>query len=107
MKRSLPVLGLLVLAGCAATDPCSGVAGTCIALRVKGPAGAPVDRLDVTASGATHSSTRAATWLPVQLAISLPASVSGDVELGVTGYLGGTSVGAGTTTVTIIAGGHS
>jgi hypothetical protein len=98
--------GLLALAGCHSSDPCSGISGTCIGLRVEGPANVRVDRLDITTGGATQSSTRKAAGLPVQLALVLPAGTSGAVDVAVSGYLAGEPMGSGTTTVSVAAGAH-
>lgn len=105
-KRLLPLLCVMGWVGCSTPDPCNGVTGTCIALRVEGPSGTRVDRLDVATGGATQSSSSKATSLPVQVAVVLPAGTSGDVELDVNGFLAGALVGSGAATIPVTAGKH-
>jgi hypothetical protein len=103
------VLTILLCAGCAATDPCAGHDGTCVALEVQGSGS--VDQLDIKVVGASQLSGRtppqagASHALPVTTALFFP-SVGGAVDIDVVGLLGGSVVGAGTTTALLRPGEH-
>ena len=79
---------LVALGGCAATDPCNGVAGTCIALtrrraerRLRRPSRHHRRRRDA------MSTTRRRSGLPVQVAIVPPSAARAASTIDVTGYL--------------------
>lgn len=98
------VLLLVLSAGCGAADPCDDHPGACVTLTVTSSVVSSVDRLDVTAFGATKTSMRGATSLPVRLAVVPPANTTGTVPITVQGLLVGKVVGAGMTAVEIGSG---
>jgi photosystem II stability/assembly factor-like uncharacterized protein len=103
---------LLVAGGCGtvASDPCKGVAGTCVALTVQSSTVTAVDSLHILASGAltgdqTSSGGRAN--LPIVVALKLPSGVSGELDLHVDGVLTAAIVGSCDTSATVTDGQHT
>lgn len=107
--RRLVLAVVVVAAGCA-SDPCSGVAGTCISARVQGSASG-LDQLRVILDGAAQPQVSPATpsafSLPVRVAIVLPASVTSPATLTVEGVAGGQTVAtSGPQSVSFTSGAH-
>jgi len=107
-------LAALLAAGCQSSDPCFGVAGSCIGLTVEGEGVAFVDRLDYRLDGAgtdlrggTPSSPGPRRALPLRTAVYPPDALAGDFTLAVAGLLDGATVGAGSVAVHLDPGGHA
>jgi hypothetical protein len=111
MRAALFACALATLAAaCSAKGVCDGNAGTCVSLKITSSQVSKVDDLDLTASGATtgtKSSTSSAKSLPIEIALTFPATVSGEVDLEVVGKLAGTVVGTGSGSVKITPGQHA
>ena len=106
LMRRLVIPGFALAAALAACggssdlpDPCKGNAAVCISLTVKSSSVSKVDTLRITASGAvtgSHDSVKgSASELPIKLAITLGAPVTGSVNFHVVGVLGGSELGSG------------
>jgi photosystem II stability/assembly factor-like uncharacterized protein len=111
MRATLVVM-LLAFAGCgdAVTDACANISGTCVSLRVQSDVVTSVDALHIVASGAAtgdHSSAGGSASLPILVALELPATTSGELDLFVEGQRGGSVVGACSTSTNVTPGGHS
>ncbi|MGZ3407348.1 MAG: hypothetical protein ACXVAN_12945, partial [Polyangia bacterium] len=101
---------MVVGCGSAATDPCKGLSGTCVALTVQSSTVATVDSLHILASGAltgdqTSSGGRAN--LPIVVALQLPPNVSGSLDLHVDAFLTATLVGSCDTDTLVTPGQHA
>jgi len=111
--RVAACLGLaVVLAGCgdAVTDACRNVTGTCVSLTVQSTVVTSVDALHIVASGAAtgdHSSSGGLANLPILVALELPATTSGTLDLFVEGQRSGTVVGSCATSVAVSPGQHA
>jgi hypothetical protein len=110
---TLACSALLFSACGGSADPCDGVSGTCLSVRVTSSSVKQLDALVLDASGAvsgTKTSTESGSKtlsLPVGIAISFSdSSVSGQVHLVATAKRGGTVEGTGATDATIIPGKH-
>ena len=102
----------IVASGCnsAASNPCKGVAGTCVSLTVQSSTVATVDSLHILATGAltgdqTSSGGRAN--LPIVVALKLPDNTAGSLNLHVDGVLAGTIVGSCDTDTLVTPGQHA
>lgn len=107
---AIAILAVGSVAGCGKGDPCSGAAGTCVALTVQSSTVSVVDSLQIGASGAitaTHESAGFRSSLPVRVALKFPPSASGALHLDVNGLLSGALVGTGATDTTLIPGQHT
>ncbi len=112
MRALLCGLFAIAAVGCgaAATNPCKGVAGTCVSLTVQSSTVATVDSLHILASGAltgdqTSSGGRAN--LPIVVALKLPANTAGSLDLHVDGFLTATLVGSCDTDTLVTPGQHA
>jgi|GEM_PF-3252381 len=104
------VLLCLALAGCSSTDPCASIDGACLGIHVNGTGSVDQLRLILTGSakldGRTPMVPGPAQPLPIDTAISLPASVSGAVQLTVVGFLAGNNIGRGQVTAQLVVSHH-
>ena len=103
-------LGLGAL-GCggATSDPCKGIAGTCVSLTVQSSTVATVDSLHILASGALtgdQTSAGGRSNLPVVVALKLPANTEGSLDLHVDAFLTAQRVGSCDTDTLVIPGQH-
>jgi hypothetical protein len=109
MIRSLFVV-LLAIAGCGSTtvDPCEGVPGPCIGLRVEGTASG-LDQLAITLDQKTlRTPDPARTFdLPVKIALSVPQAAAGPHALAVDGFAAGSFVARDEKQVTLPASGRA
>ena len=108
--RSLGLLSLL-LAGCGAADPCAGITGTCIAARVEGSI-AGLDQLRISVEGFVlprMTPVPASGFsLPVLLAITLPAKITGPTKITIHGLSAGQVIAtSGVQSLDISAGAHT
>ena len=95
--RTLLVIFALAAVGCDSSDPCAGRSGTCIALTVQGSA-TGLDALAVTVdqpTTKTQTTPMKALSLPVTVALHLPDSVSGTVNIDVAALAAGSLVAFG------------
>jgi hypothetical protein len=113
--RALALAALLLVA-CRPSDPCAGHSGACIGLDVETQGVAAVDQLAFSiAVAGLPSPLRAMTppepgppvTLPGRTAIYLDPSVAGAATVSVDGFLRGQRVGAGSTALQLVAGGHA
>ena len=112
--RALACLALAasLVAGCGTgvTDPCRGIAGSCVSLTVQSSTVAAVDSLHILASGALsgdQTSSAARAGLPIAVALELPASAAGSLDLHVDGLLAGALVGSCDTNTEVTPGQHA
>ena len=114
--RAVAGFGVVVLAlaavGCngATSDPCKGVAGTCVSLTVQSSTVATVDTLHILASGALSGDQTSAggrTNLPVVVALKLPANTAGSLDLHVDALLTSQLVGSCDTDTLVTPGQHA
>lgn len=100
----------VALAGCGKSDPCNGIAGTCVSLTVQSSTVSMVDSLQISATGAvtaTQGTSGVRSSLPIHVALKFPASVSGALHLDVNGLLSSMLVGSGSTDITVMPAQHS
>jgi len=109
-RSLLWIAPLAIFAGCAggAGDPCSGISGVCLSLRVQGSA-TGLDQLQVTVNRPIPKSLRTplpprSFKLPVNLAVVLPAGTVGVVDLIVDGISAGRAVAHHEQTITLVGG---
>jgi hypothetical protein len=114
--RAIAGFGAVALAlaavGCngAASDPCKGIAGTCVSLTVQSSTVSAVDTLHIIASGALtgdQTSASGRTNLPVVVALKLPAGTAGSLDLHVDAILTSQLVGSCDTDTQVTAGQHA
>jgi hypothetical protein len=104
------LLGLALAAGCS-TDPCEGVAGSCIVLHVESGIAERIDQLELDLLyGARHATVTTMPdgvgELPVVTAIELETTSTMRVGIGIAGKLGGVVLGTAARTLTIEQGVH-
>jgi hypothetical protein len=118
MRQAAPGLLLsLFLVGCGGSDPCGGVAGTCLSLEIGGHGIDAIDQLLVHVHGAEIDSQQPTgaqgggeVSLPVNVALEFPSLSDGTVagvDVEVVGQLGGRAIASGTTQAELIAGAHT
>lgn len=111
--RLLAVGCLAIVAGSCATaaDPCAKISGTCIAVTVSSRVVKQVDTLVFAAgdpiNGMTTSSVGHPSDLPIHLAVTIPATVSGGVRFDVTGLLNHVEAGVGSAQTVLQSGAHT
>jgi large repetitive protein len=109
VKRLALAVALSLICACGEkdVDPCSGQAGTCVALQVLGTAS--IDSLDIVLAGsASHESTVAfpgSPSLPVAVAVLLP-DAGGTFSISVLGLRAGAGVAAGSISGVVAGGGQ-
>jgi hypothetical protein len=110
MRPLALVIIVAAAAGCGSkSDPCSSYKGTCITATLTSRQIPRVDELDFLASGAVsgpQTSTTTAESFPIAVAIVLPATASGELDLSVNGKLAGSVVGGGSGSTTVTPGQH-
>jgi hypothetical protein len=92
-------VALVMLAACGDTDPCAGIAGRCIALRVDSATVERIDQLELDVlygdRHGTATTSDGVVELPVVTAIELPGEGSIAVGIVAAGKLGGVVLGTG------------
>ncbi|HEX8950382.1 MAG TPA: hypothetical protein VF945_00985, partial [Polyangia bacterium] len=112
MTVALAAMLTLAAAGCnsATSDACKGVAGTCVSLTVQSSTVAAVDSLHILASGALmgdQTSAGGRANLPIVVALKLPGSTAGALDLHVDGFLTAALVGSCDTSAQVTPGQHT
>lgn len=107
MKR----LALVLLVACGDADPCEGLAGTCVAVRVTSDVVDGVDQLeldllygDAHATLATQPDSGGVATLPLATAIELDTATALRLGIVAAGKLGGNVLGTGAATVEVVPG---
>ncbi len=105
MRRAL----LLLLAACG-NDPCDGIAGRCIAVRIESSTVDRIDELELDVlygdRHGTATTSDGVVELPITTAVELPGDGAIDVSIVGAGKLAGTVVGTGAAQTTVAANAH-